>query len=221
MQFFGLDLAQHRIEFLENAELITDYVFKFAGFRNRVEDPLTCLRCEPVAHRKRPVPMPIQGPSMPAPMFCSSKLFQKMIDQPSYTRVGRSFIQGLGLFATKTLEQHELILEYVGLVIGHAVSEIFEKEHEAEQLGCYMFKMQDDEIVDSTKIGNNARFINHSCDPNCYAQIVNHNHESRVVIIAGRKINCGEELTYDYKFQFEEAKIPCNCGARNCRKVIN
>lgn len=86
-----------------------------------------------------------------------------------------------------------------------------------------MFRIDDYEVVDATMHGNAARFINHSCEPNCYSRVVVVDGQKHIVIFALRKIYRGEELTYDYKFPIEEPgnKLPCNCGAKKCRKFLN
>lgn len=108
-----------------------------------------------------------------------------------------------------------------------------------------MFRIDDNLVIDATMKGNAARFINHSCDvstfplnflhefrffelqesfnlqPNCYSKVVEILGHKHIIIFALRRIYCREELTYDYKFPFEEDKIPCTCGARKCRKFLN
>jgi SET domain-containing protein len=72
--------------------------------------------------------------------------------------------------------------------------------------------------------GGLARFINHSCNPNCVTSIVTSaDGRKHIVITAKRDIAPGEELFYDYKLEFEpdEPAIPCLCGASNCRKRMN
>ena len=76
-------------------------------------------------------------------------------------------------------------------------------------------------FTDATMKGNAARFINHSCDPNCYSRIVDILGKKHIIIFAMRKIVRGEELTYDYKFPLEDIKLPCNCKAKKCRKYMN
>ena len=90
-------------------------------------------------------------------------------------------------------------------------------------IGCYMFRIDDYEVVDATVHGNAARFINHSCEPNCYSRVITVDGQKHIVIFASRRIFCGEELTYDYKFPIEDAsnKLPCNCSAKKCRKFLN
>lgn len=86
-----------------------------------------------------------------------------------------------------------------------------------------MFRIDDYEVVDATVHGNAARFINHSCEPNCYSRVITVDGKKHIVIFASRRIYRGEELTYDYKFPIEDAssKLPCNCNSKKCRKFLN
>lgn len=86
-----------------------------------------------------------------------------------------------------------------------------------------MFRIDDYEVVDATVHGNAARFINHSCEPNCFSRVITVDSKKHIVIFASRRIYQGEELTYDYKFPIEEAssKLPCNCNSKKCRKFLN
>ena len=90
-------------------------------------------------------------------------------------------------------------------------------------IGCYMFRIDDHEVVDATVHGNAARFINHACEPNCHSRVVAVDGRKHIVILASRRVHPGEELTYDYKFPVEDAgsKLPCNCGAKRCRRFLN
>ncbi len=69
--------------------------------------------------------------------------------------------------------------------------------------------------------GGAARFVNHSCDPNCYAKIEREGDRRKIYIRSKRQIYAGEELTYDYQFPIEELKLPCFCRAFNCRGTLN
>lgn len=95
--------------------------------------------------------------------------------------------------------------------------------HHHQGIGCYMFRIDDFDVVDATMHGNAARFINHSCEPNCYSRVIHVEGQKHIVIFALRKIYRGEELTYDYKFPIEDAsnKLSCNCGAKRCRRFLN
>ena len=79
-------------------------------------------------------------------------------------------------------------------------------------------------VVDATSQGSLARFVNPSCDPNCYTKIISHEGRRKIVLYAKRPIFAGEELCYDYKFPIEhdpQAKIPCYCGGVGCRGFMN
>nr|CAH8855804.1 unnamed protein product [Trichobilharzia regenti] len=138
--------------------------------------------------------------------------------------LARSRIQGLGLYAARDLSKSTFIIEYLGEVIRNEVANRRERLYESQNRGIYMFRVDDDWIVDATMCGGLARYINHSCDPNCTAEILNCDNSNHIVIIACKNIEKGDELTYDYKFDFEEDRrdrIPCLCGSANCRKWMN
>jgi len=141
----------------------------------------------------------------------------------NYVYLGRSRIQGLGMFAAKDIEPGTMVIEYIGDIIRSEVAEKREKQYEAAHKGIYMFRLDSDYILDATITGGPARYINHSCNPNCVAEVVNFEKEKKIMIISNRHILRGEELNYDYKFDFEDEgnKIPCLCGAINCRKWMN
>ncbi|XP_058866189.1 histone-lysine N-methyltransferase 2A-like isoform X1 [Acipenser ruthenus] len=137
--------------------------------------------------------------------------------------VYRSAIHGRGLFCKRNIDAGEMVIEYSGNVIRSVLTDKREKYYDGKGIGCYMFRIDDYEVVDATMHGNAARFINHACEPNCYSRVINIDGQKHIVIFATRKIYRGEELTYDYKFPIEDAssKLHCNCGAKKCRKFIN
>jgi len=94
---------------------------------------------------------------------------------------------------------------------------------QAEGMGsCYLFRLDRYEIVDATLKGNLGRFVNHSCQPSCYARVITiENGEKKIVLLAKRPIEAGEEVSYDYKFPIEDTKIACHCGAVNCVGSMN
>ena len=133
--------------------------------------------------------------------------------------LARSKIQGLGLYAARDLEKHQMIIEYIGEVIRPELTDIREKQYEAANRGIYMFRLGDDKVLDASMAGGMARYINHSCGPNCFTDQVEVDREMHIIIFANRRIQKGEELSYDYKFEYEEEnRLPCLCGAPNCRK---
>lgn len=137
-------------------------------------------------------------------------------------RFGRSVIHEWGLFSMEDIGANEMVIEYVGEIIRQSVADDRERRYTDLGIGSsYLFRIDEQRIVDATRCGAIARFMNHSCDPNCYAQIVNVENEPRIVIYSKRAIASGEEITYDYKFPPEDEKIPCYCGATNCRGFLN
>ncbi|XP_062254650.1 histone-lysine N-methyltransferase 2B isoform X3 [Platichthys flesus] len=147
------------------------------------------------------------------------------LERTSKEAVGvyRSAIHGRGLFCKRNIEAGEMVIEYAGIVIRSVLTDKREKYYDGKGIGCYMFRIDDFDVVDATMHGNAARFINHSCEPNCYSRVINVEGRKHIVIFALRKIYRGEELTYDYKFPIEDAssKLNCNCGARRCRRYLN
>jgi len=135
---------------------------------------------------------------------------------------GKSAIHDWGLFAQEDIGADEMVIEYVGEVIRPHLSDL--RENSYEKLGIrssYLFRIDQDSVVDATKCGSLSRFINHSCEPNCYAKIIMIEGEKKIVIYSKQPIASGEEITYDYKFPVEDEKIPCLCGAKSCRKYLN
>lgn len=137
--------------------------------------------------------------------------------------VYRSAIHGRGLFCKRNIDAGEMVIEYSGIVIRAVLTDKREKYYDSKGIGCYMFRIDDFDVVDATMHGNAARFINHSCEPNCYSRVIHVEGQKHIVIFALRSIYRGEELTYDYKFPIEDArnKLPCNCGAKKCRRYLN
>uniref|UniRef100_W5M8W3 [histone H3]-lysine(4) N-methyltransferase n=1 Tax=Lepisosteus oculatus TaxID=7918 RepID=W5M8W3_LEPOC len=147
------------------------------------------------------------------------------LEKTSKEAVGvyRSAIHGRGLFCKRNIDAGEMVIEYSGIVVRSVLTDKREKYYDSKGIGCYMFRIDDFDVVDATMHGNAARFINHSCEPNCYSRVINVEGQKHIVIFALRKIYRGEELTYDYKFPIEDAsnKLHCNCGARRCRRFLN
>jgi SET domain-containing protein len=86
---------------------------------------------------------------------------------------------------------------------------------------CYLFRLDEDLIVDATVKGGKARFINHSCQPNCEAAVCEIDGHKHILLFAKRFIYRGEEIVYDYKFEVESEKIYCRCGQADCQGKLN
>lgn len=159
--------------------------------------------------------------------------------------VRRSGIAELGIYTTEDIAAKELLMEYVGEVVRREVAELRERKYMALglEVGCYLFSLGPDWVIDATRMGNMARYINHSCEPNCAAQLVTPGgkdsrgaaHNRRVFVYAKKNLIAGEELSYDYKLstpdvseeggimggQLGDSKqIRCNCGAKKCRGYL-
>jgi hypothetical protein len=135
----------------------------------------------------------------------------------------KSKIHGYGLFTKEKFVEGQMIVEYQGQMIAQAVADVREKQYEEMGIGsCYMFRLDEKTIIDATRCGNLARFMNHSCDPKAFARVVVvENNEKKIVIFAKRTIEAFEEVTYDYKFPIEDEAIRCDCGAVNCIGRMN
>lgn len=140
-----------------------------------------------------------------------------------------SSIHSYGLVLMEPAEPGDLIIEYVGELVRASVANIREWKYEREYCGdgiasSYLFRLDGIMVIDATHQGNLARFINHSCDPNCVAKTITLNGSKRIVMYAKKSIRAGEEITYDYKFPTEKdpkKKVKCLCGSSSCRKYLN
>jgi SET domain-containing protein len=118
----------------------------------------------------------------------------------------------------ESIEPNDFIIEYTGELIREYIADEREKQWSA---ASYFFRIDETWIIDATKKGNMARFMNHSCDPNCNAKIIPSGGKKKVVVYAQKEINIGDEITYDYKFPLEDDKIKCYCGSVKCRGTLN
>jgi len=139
-----------------------------------------------------------------------------------------SGIHGWGLYADQYFKKGDIVAEYIGEYVSPAVTERREKLYREHRIQDYQFRLDDSLVIDATLRGGHGRYINHNCNPNCIAKIIPgaspNEHLKRVLIIAQRKIEPREELTYDYQFPLEldlNARIPCNCMSDQCRGFMN
>jgi len=146
-------------------------------------------------------------------------------DKEQSIRFGRSGIHAWGVFADEKISKGDMIVEYRGVLISNKVANKREQEYEKSKVGSdYMFRIDSEVVCDATYQGNVARFINASCEPNCFTKIVSIDGTKRIVIFAKRDIKPGEELVYDYMFPLEydeKKRIPCHCGSAKCKGYMN
>ncbi|XP_069357216.1 histone-lysine N-methyltransferase SETD1 isoform X2 [Maniola hyperantus] len=148
--------------------------------------------------------------------------FNQLKFRKKQLKFAKSGIHDWGLFAQEPIAADEMVIEYVGQMVRPIVADVREAHYEATGIGSsYLFRIDLDTIIDATKCGNLARFINHSCNPNCYAKIITIESQKKIVIYSKQPIAVDEEITYDYKFPLEDEKIPCLCGAPQCRGFLN
>lgn len=131
--------------------------------------------------------------------------------------------QGLGVFATERIAAGVRLIEYAGERLTPAEADERYPDVAGERHHTFLFAIDDDIVIDAAVGGNDARLINHSCDPNCDAVI----DDGRIWIETIRVVESGVELTYDYAYVLDERhspaakrRFPCHCGATTCRGTI-
>jgi SET domain-containing protein len=137
--------------------------------------------------------------------------------------VRKSAIHGRGVFALTDIEKGARLMEYRGERISHEeADERYAEEHENSP-HTMLFAVDDEVVIDATRRGSSARWINHSCTPNCEAI----EEEGRIFIETRRPVAAGAELTYDYNLVLEERHTiavkrahACFCGTRKCRGTL-
>src|SRR5829696_3712758 len=137
--------------------------------------------------------------------------------------IRESPIQGRGAFATRSIPAGIRLIEYAGERLTPEQADARYPDADDERHHTYLFAIDDDVVIDAAVNGNDARWINHSCDPNCDAVI----DAGRIWIETIRQLMPGEELAYDYAYVLEERhtpaakrRFPCNCGAASCRRTL-
>lgn len=140
---------------------------------------------------------------------------------PPY-EIRRSSIQGRGAFATRTIRKGQRFAEYTGEEISHEEADRRYDDQNGRH-HTFLFVVNDDTVIDARKWGSDTRYINHSCDPNAESVI----EDDRVWIEALRTIRPNDEITYDYRFEWQDDYDPedvryyrCRCGTAKCRGTI-
>ena len=141
----------------------------------------------------------------------------------AHVAVETSLVHGKGVFATRHMAAGETVIEYVGEIISMAEA-IARHPHDPQDPNhTFYFQLDDEQVIDAVRGGNDSRWINHSCRPNCVPDEV----KGRIFIKTRRPVFRGEELTFDYGLVSDEpmtdalkARYACRCGASKCRGTM-
>lgn len=135
----------------------------------------------------------------------------------------RSGVHGKGVYAVVDLAEGETLIEYAGEIITWEEALKRHPHDPTDPNHTFYFHIDEEHVIDAKHGGNSSRWINHSCKPNCEAEI----DDDRVFIRALKNIEAGQELFYDYGLVIEEPhtpellkQYPCWCGAKKCRGTL-
>jgi SET domain-containing protein len=137
--------------------------------------------------------------------------------------VRQSPIHGSGVFALRRIRKGTMVVEYLGDRVSHEEADARYQNKDPKDNHTFLFTVNDKIVIDGGVNGNEARFINHGCDPNCQSTTMG----KRIYIEAIRTVRPGEELAYDYQIQRDDDDAPdvdeifaCRCGAEKCRGTM-
>jgi SET domain-containing protein len=137
--------------------------------------------------------------------------------------VRHSAIHGNGVFATRKIPADTRVIEYAGDRVTARQAASRKSADPDNPFHTFFFSLENGRLIDGASNGNDARWINHCCEPNCEAR----EEDGRIFIYSLRDIRRGEELNYDYGLVVAERHTPavkrayaCFCGAENCRKTM-
>ena len=151
-------------------------------------------------------------------MFRFPKLPRPVKQVNAFCEIRRSPIHGLGVFSSRSIRKGTRMIEYIGELIDKEESnrrglELFEESQKTGGASVYIFDLNESNDLDGNKPYNDARLINHSCEPN--AEMVN--EDDHLWLFALRDIRPGEEITFDYGYDLEHfMDHPCRCGTAGC-----
>ena len=134
--------------------------------------------------------------------------------------VRHSRVHGYGVFAARRIRKGTTVIEYLGERVSHAKADARYEDKDPDDNHTFLFTVDAKTVIDAGVNGNEARYINHGCDPNCESTT----SDKRIFIEAIRTIQPGEELSYDYQIQRDrddpanvDEVYACRCGAGSCR----
>ena len=166
------------------------------------------------------------GPMCPCGPWCTNRRFQRRSYATHKLTLFKTEMKGHGIRTTGQIRKGRFLVEYVGEVID--MDELARRNKKYKRDGNthqYVMSLIHGTVIDSTMKGNWARFINHSCEPNCVAEKWLVNGEYRMGLFSKRDLTAGEEITIDYRFETsgatDIANEKCYCGAPTCRGTIS
>lgn len=143
--------------------------------------------------------------------------------RPPWFKVRKSSVHGMGAFALRRIRKGTRIVEYLGERVSHEEADRRYEVKDDNDSHTFLFVVDSKTVIDGGTGGNEARFINHSCNPNCESVI----ESKRVFIEALRTIQPGDELSYDYQLGRDDDDPPnvdeiyaCRCGHADCRGTM-
>jgi len=137
--------------------------------------------------------------------------------------VGRSGIHGTGVYTTRRIRRGSCIIEYTGKHLSWKVAMDLPPRDPRNPFHTFYYSLENGDVIDAGEGGNEARWINHSCEPNCATE----EGDDRIFVYARRTIYPGEELFYDYRIEPAarrtkklEKEFACHCGSPWCRGTM-
>lgn len=135
--------------------------------------------------------------------------------------VRKSRIHGSGVFSARGIKKGETVAFYEGKIVSSEEGTRIEEESLKTRGVTYIFQLDDERDINGDLPGNDAKYINHSCEPNCETT----DSDGKICIVAIKDIKPGEEITYDYCFEFDDdaeyKRHVCKCGTKSCSGYIS